>query len=164
MTTTTTTCRDNFWAVDRNNCWLGRLLLRLFCRCTALDILDSGEMTEQNRLWCKVLPSQMPCILEDLKLFETLAAVTKWRSSDHWLPGEDRCIKRKHLMISLERAIVNQMNIGMFSKATLEKLWDSIEHIWAFLSSQIPSKTERNWTKLRVVFKVGRHCISQHKL
>ena len=45
-----------------------------------------------------------------------------------------------------ERAIVNQMNIGTISKATLRKLLrDGVERLWAFPSAQIPSWTELNW-------------------
>ena len=36
----------------------------------------------------------------------------------------------------IQRAIVNQMNTGTVSKATLGKLLrDGVEHIWAFLST-----------------------------
>ena len=39
-----------------------------------------------------------------------------------------------------ERAVVNQINIRIVSKATLGKLLrDGVECIWAFLSTYIPS-------------------------
>ena len=42
--------------------------------------------------------------------------------------------------------------VWIVAKAALGKLRDGMEHIWAFLSAQIPSWTELNWTKFSPIF------------
>ena len=57
---------------------------------------------------------------------------------------ESACSRRSSLK-GWKSAIISQMDIGTISMAMLGKLpRDGVEHLWAFLSTQIPSWTELN--------------------
>ena len=61
----------------------------------------------------------------ETKQFKALTCVVKER-------GVERGSARRSSLKGRERAIVSQTNIGTVSKATLIKLRDGVERIWAF--------------------------------
>ena len=70
------------------------------CGCTALDMMEWKQMTEQIDWWAKQ-PSQAACASENLKCCG--AWDTKPKTWHYWLLGGERSRKRKCLMIFLER-------------------------------------------------------------
>ena len=88
---------------------------------------------------------------------ESLSVINTWHAMVHICSqghhtidlleerGVERGSARRPSFKGRERAIVNQMNIGTVSKATLGKLLiDGVERIWAFPSAEMPSWTELN--------------------
>ena len=111
------------------------------CGCTALDMPEWREITEQTDWWAKQ-PSEFACFSEDLKCWAAsdttcvhkakgITPLITWRR-EAW---KEESVSRSSLK-GRERAIVNQTNIGTVSKAMLGMLVrDGVDRIWAFPSA-----------------------------
>ena len=124
------------------------------CGCTALDMPEWREMTEQIDCRAKQ-PSHVACVSEDLKCWGAWDTTLRAKSQGHHMTDrlEERGVERANLprrssLKGRERAIVNQTSSRSVSKlATLKKLLrDGVERIMRFPER---ADTILNWTELK---------------
>ena len=106
------------------------------CGCTAMNMPQWREMTEQVRWWAKQ-PSQVTCFSEDLKCWGAWDTKHKAKDITLLIAWQREAWKEEVLHnLSWEESqfsFVNQTNIGTISKGTLGKLLrDEVERIGAF--------------------------------
>ena len=105
-------------------CWWSTSTFVNSCGCTALDMPEKRETTEQID-WLARQPSQVACFSGDLKCWEAWDYLRAQNQAHHTIDRlEERHKKRKRLTIFLEgtREGYHQSNIGTISKATLGEL------------------------------------------
>ena len=129
-------------------CQCGTSTFENSCGCTALDMPESREMTEQTD-WRAKATIRGSFRLGRSEVLRNLRRNLRAQSQAHHTidrleeGGVDRGSARRSSLKGRERAIVNQTNTGTVSKATLGKpLRDGVERIWPFPSAQIPPCTE----------------------
>ena len=116
--------------------------------CTAMDMPEWKETTEQIDWWEKKQPSQMACVSEDLTCWgawDITCGTPPVTSHIDRLEERDvgRGSARRSSLKGRGRAIASQTNIGTVAKATLGKrLRHWAERIWAFPRAKILSWTE----------------------
>ena len=109
------------------------------CGCTALDMPERREMTEQRLAGKATLTTGL--LLGRSEVLRSLRDHLRAQSQDQEdidrqeERGVERGSARRPSVKGRERAIVSQTNIVTVSKATLGKLLrDGVERIWAFPS------------------------------
>ena len=119
-------------------------LLRVYCPgCARVKGNDQADRLEAKQ------PSQMACILEDLKCWGAWDTTCWHKAKDITQPitcwrGVKSGNAQQSSLEGPEKAAVHDVNTGIVSKATLGTfLRDWVEHRWAFPSAWTPS-----WTKL----------------
>ena len=83
------------WEAQTGMCRWSTSTFEISCGCTALDMLEWRETTEQVD-WQAKQPSQVACFSElwSVEKHETLPVGTKPRTSHHWSPGGERHWKK----------------------------------------------------------------------
>ena len=84
------------WEAQTGMCRWSTSTFEISCGCTALDMPEWRETTEQVD-WQAKQPSQVACFSKILSVekHETLPVGTKPRTSHHWSPGGERHWKKK---------------------------------------------------------------------
>ena len=160
--TATITCTALGKQLFLSVCWI-TLLCHIFVAWLWNDIRNRIE-THRHELWTCWLTRLHPatgyifCFLfiHLIVCFSVfVCSCVVWKCSRNWNCALICTALLHKALKGRERAIVSHTNIGIVSKATLEKLLrDWMELKWAFPSAQIPSWTELNWTEQSVRFNL----------
>ena len=119
------------WEAQTGMCWWSTSTFENSYGCTAQDMPEWREMTEQTG-WRVKQPSQVACFSEDLKCWGAWDTTSQGHQTIDRLEekGVERGSTRRSSFKVRERAIVNQTNSGTITKATLGKLMrDGVERI-----------------------------------
>ena len=146
------------WVAQTGMCQWPTSTFKNSCGCTAMDMPEWREMTEQIDWWAKQ-PSQVACFSEDLKCWGAWDTTCGYKARDITpsIAWRREAWKEKALDIFLIRTRQghSQSNTETVSKATLRKLLrDRVEHIWVFQAHRYHLKL--NWNEKYILKKWDR--------
>ena len=134
-------------------CWWLTSAFKNSCRCTALDMPEWREMTEQID-WRAKQPSQMACFSEDLKCWEASDATSRHKAKDiTTLTACRRKVLKEEALDDLhwkdERGQLSiRQTLEPFQRQCWGNFWETGWSTYGFFRAQTPSWTELDWTEL----------------